>query len=136
MDGIDLPTAESAAKLEDLIAGYQRTQALYVSAKLGIPDRLAQAPQRAETLAPSIGADPRALYRLLRGLAFLGVVHEPAPGVFALTRLGEMLRSNSPLHDEILLTGDAFYAWWGRLEHSVRTGESSVPGIEGVSAFE
>ena len=47
-----------------------------------------------------------------------------------------MLRSNSPLHDEILMTGDAFYAWWGRLEHSVRTGESSVRGIEGVSAFE
>ncbi len=136
MDTIDLAPTASADQLEDLIAGYQKTQALYVAAKLGIPDRLAQAPQRAEALAPAIGADARALYRLLRALEFLGLLGEPTPGVFALTALGERLRSSSPQSDEVLLTGDAWFAWWGRLEHCVRTGESSVPAIEGVSSFE
>ena len=31
---------------------------------------------------------------------------------------------------------DAFWSWLGRLAHTIRTGESSVPGIEGVSSFE
>jgi len=34
------------------------------------------------------------------------------------------------------MTGQAFYSWWGGLEHSIRSGESSVPGIEGLSSFE
>lgn len=136
----DSGTSEAALadQLEDLIVGYQKTQVLYVAAKLGIADRLAQGPQPAGTLAPTLAVDPGALYRLLRALEFLGVVREPEPGRFALTPLGERLRSDHPgaAHDEILMTGEAFWSWWGGLEHSIRTGGPSVPGIEGVSAFE
>jgi SAM-dependent methyltransferase len=130
--------AAPADQLGDLIAGYQKTQVLFVAAKLGVADRLAKAPERAEALAPALGVDQGALYRLLRALEFLGVVREPEPGRFALTSLGERLRSDHPgaAHDEILMTGEVFWSWWGGLEHSIRTGEPSVPGIEGVSAFE
>jgi hypothetical protein len=74
----------------------------------------------------------------LRAAGYLGIVREPSPGLFALTDLGERLRPGAPgaLHDLALMTGDAFFSWWGRLEQTVRTGESSVPAIEGVSSFE
>ena len=138
MNEIDPASDEITAKLEDALAGYQKTQVLYVAAKLGIADRLGAGPQRAEALASAIGADPAALYRLLRALEYLGAVHEPSPGLFALTPLGERLRPDSAgaVHDEILMTGEVIWSWWAGLEHSIRTGESSVPGIEGVSAFE
>jgi SAM-dependent methyltransferase len=125
-------------RLEDLVRGYQKTQVLHVAARLGLADLLAAGPRSAEELAGPAGADPRALYRLLRALAVLGVVHELRPGRFALTPFGRRLRAGAPggAHEELLLTGDAFYRWWGALEHSVRTGESSVPGIEGASSFE
>ena len=134
----DATEGEGKSMLEDMISGYQTTQALYVAAKLGIADQLGPAPQSAETLASVVGADSGALYRLLRALEFLGIVHEPSPGTFALTPLGERLRSGAPgaIHDEILLTGEVFWSWWAGLEQSVRSGESSVPRIEGVSSFE
>ena len=133
-----LTETTAASKLEDIVSGYQKTQALYVMAKLGIADALARGPQDAAALASAAGADAGALYRLLRALEYLEVVHEPTPGVFALTSLGERLRPEAPeaLHDLILMTGDVFWSWWARLDHSVRTGESSVPAIEGMSAFE
>jgi SAM-dependent methyltransferase len=128
----------NAARLEDLVSGYQKTQVLHVAAKLGLADRLAPGPQRADALAAAAGADPQALYRLLRALSSLGVVAEPEPGLFALTSLGQRLRVDAPgaVHDELLLTGGAFYRWWGALEESVRSGASSVPAIEGGNSFD
>lgn len=138
MKAVEKPKDELAAELGRLINGYQATQALYVAARLGIADRLAENAERAEALAGSLGVDSGALYRLLRGLEAIGVVREPEPGRFELTAMGELLTSNAPgaRHDEILMTGDAFAPWWTGLEHTVRTGESSVPGIEGKSTFE
>ena len=130
--------ANDQAVLGDIIAGYQGTQALCVAAKLGLMERLAEGPLSADALAPAVEADAHALYRLLRALGFLGVVHEPAPGRFALTARGELLRPGAPgaLHEELLLIGESFFKWWGGLESTIRTGASSVPGIDGVSSFE
>lgn len=138
MSKTNLTETEAFSKLEDVISGYQKTQALYVMAKLGIADRLAESPQRTAALASATGSDAGALYRLLRALEYLEVVHEPTPGVFALTPLGERLRPNAPgaLFDLILMSGGVFWSWWAALDHSVRTGESSVPGIEGMPSFE
>ena len=138
MDPAQLPDDLATEALENLVAGYQKTQALYVMVKLGIADQLGKSTQPVGVLAAAIGADPGACYRLLRALEFMGIVREPSPRVFALTSLGQHLNSEATaaMRDEILMTGDLFCRWWTGLEHSVRTGESSVPGIEGVSSFE
>lgn len=138
MNEPDLTEAQATDTFRDAIDGYQKTQVLYVAARLGLVDRLGEKPQGADELARSLTVDAAALYRLLRALEYLGVVHEPSQGLFALTTAGEELRSGAPgaLHDEILMTGEVFWSWWAGLEHSVRTGEPAVPGIEGVSAFE
>lgn len=138
MNKTELADDRASATLEEMIDGYQKTAVLCVAARLGLADQLGAGAQRAETLAASVGAEPRALYRLLRALEFLGIVTEPTPGLFALTILGERLRTGvaGSAHDYLVMTGEAFFPWWGALEHTIRTGESSVPGLEGVSSFE
>ena len=77
-----------------MITGYWVTQAIGVVSRLGIPDQLRDAPRQSDELARAVGADPEAVYRLLRFLASLGVLVEVAPGSFGLTPLGETLRSD------------------------------------------
>lgn len=138
MTQTNLTESEIFSKLEDIASGYQKTQVLYVMAKLGLADLLAKAPQGAVALAAATGANAEGLYRLLRALAYMEIVHEPTPGVFALTPLGERLRPGAPgaFHELILMSGEMFWSWWNGLVHTVRTGQPSVQAIEGMSAFE
>ena len=56
-------------QISRMLTGYWISQALYVAAKLGLADLLKDGPRTAEDLAPATKSHPRALYRLLRGLA-------------------------------------------------------------------
>ena len=76
--------------------GFRTTQLLYVAAKLGLSDHLREGPQTATHLAGLVGADPDALYRLLRALGSLGLVTESKEGFFALTPSGELLQTGVP----------------------------------------
>ncbi len=68
-------------------------QCVATAARLGIADALAQSqPQGSITLARAVGADASALARLLRALAYLGVLAEPLPQQYALTPVSELLR--------------------------------------------
>src|SRR6266699_2325279 len=82
--------------LHELISGYQVTQAIYVAASLSIADLLAAGPQTSDALAAATRTDPAALYRLLRALAAVGVLHEGEGRRFGLTPVGECLRSDAP----------------------------------------
>jgi SAM-dependent methyltransferase len=108
-----------------LITGYWASQAVGVAARLGVADQLAAGPRGSDELARAVGADPQALYRVLRMLASIGVFSQPDPGVFALTPLGETLRSDTPgsmRYFAIAETVFGHWAPWGRLLNSVRTG--------------
>ena len=122
-----------------LLMGYRATQAIHVAASLGIPDLLADGPRQSDDLAREAGADPDALYRLLRALAAIGVLEEDDERRFALTPLGEPLRTDVPgsLHGWALLDRSAEY-WrsWGNLEHSIRTGENSFRALHGTDVWE
>src|SRR5437870_2155866 len=72
------------------------TQALYVVAKLGIADLLADKPQPVDKLAADTNTHERSLYRVLRSLSSVGVFQEVEPKVFALTPLSEYLRAGTP----------------------------------------
>lgn len=82
--------------LNRLIAGFWTTQAIYVAARLRIPDRLANGPRTADELAVESGAHARSLYRLLRALSSSGVFREDAEHRFSLTPLSECLRRDAP----------------------------------------
>src|SRR5690349_151190 len=90
------PTPPSAGHtLRELIMGFRATQLLHVAARLGLADHLAEGPRTPEALAEAVGAEPRALARVLAALATLGVVHEAHGGAYALAPLGRPLRADT-----------------------------------------
>lgn len=108
-----------------MITGYWVSQAVGVAARLGVADQLTSGPRSSDDLARAVGAQPQALHRVLRMLASIGVFSQPEPGVFALTPLGETLRSDTPGSLRFFAIAEtAFGHWapWGRLLDSVKTG--------------
>jgi hypothetical protein len=85
-----------AAELRRLVNGYQVSQCIYVAVTLGIADLLADGPRPSDELAAETGADPGALYRLLRALAAVGVFREKEDRRFGLNEVGDGLRSDAP----------------------------------------
>lgn len=79
-----------------MIQGLHISRAVYVAAKLGIADLLADGPRPASELAQLTKAHAPSLYRVLRVLAALKVLREQPHGHFALTPLGDRLRTNVP----------------------------------------
>ena len=79
-----------------LADGFLTTQLLYVAARLGVADVLAEGPQTGAELAAAMGADPDLLTRALRGLVLEEVLAEEEGGRFALTELGQCLRADAP----------------------------------------
>jgi hypothetical protein len=86
----------AAAAVLRMIQGLHISRAIYVAAKLGIADLLADGPRSSAQLAQATGAHAPSLYRVLRLLAALNVLREQPHGHFALTPLGERLRSGVP----------------------------------------
>jgi SAM-dependent methyltransferase len=122
-----------------LVTGYWVSQAVGVVARLGIADRLARGPRGSDEVARAVGADPPALYRVLRLLAGLGVVAEAAPRTFGLTPLGDTLRSDAPgsVRDfAIAETAPGHWQPWGRLHESVRTGRPMAREALGMELFD
>lgn len=121
-----------------MINGYRFTQAVYVMAKLGIADRLADGPLTASELASLVKADPRNLARVLRLAAYAGLVEEESGGRFRLTNAGEPLRSDvvDSVLPHAIMTGQEFYDAWGHLLHSVKTGESAFDHVYGAQFFD
>ena len=122
-----------------LISGYWVSQAVGVVALLGVADHLGQGPRSSDELARAVGAEPQALYRVLRLLASLDVFAEVAPRTFGLTPLGETLRSDVPdsvRNFAITETAPGHWLPWGRLHDSVRTGRPMTYETLGMGLFE
>ncbi|MGE2713573.1 methyltransferase [Mycolicibacterium litorale] len=125
--------------LLELATGAWTTAALYTAARLGIADQLASGPRHANDVAARIGVDPDGVYRLMRALTSRGVLRQRPDGSFALTRVGDALRSgvDGSLRDMVLFIGHPIrWADWGNLEHSVRTGRTAFAELHGRPFFD
>lgn len=127
-----------SAVLMQLITGYWVSSAIYVAAKLGLADHIGDNSINADELALRVGVHPGALYRLLRALSSVGVFTEVGPGRFALTPIGNCLKSDIPGSLRALSIYGREMTWetWGRLLHSVRTGETAFAHLHGMGFFE
>jgi len=129
----------AAATLRQMIMSFRVTQMIHVAAKLHIADRLGEKPQTAGQLAAATGAEPRALYRLLRALAAVGLFRESEDGAFALTPVGQALRTDADgsAHGLALLYGEE-WLWqaYGHMHHSVSTGQSAFEEVHGEPLFD
>jgi hypothetical protein len=132
------PALTPTDQLLALASGAWVTQMIHVAAELGVADHLAGGEQSVESLAAACGADADSLFRLLRGLASLGLFQETTPRHFALTPLAELLGSDHPssLRQFARMLGEEHYLSWDDLLHSVRTGENAFRHRYGCSVFE
>lgn len=135
-----IPNPPPQQTIFQMLMGMWGAQAIAAAARLGIADALAQLqPQDSTTLARAVGADVAALARLLRALASLGVLSQPFPCQYALTSVGELLRSDAPgsMRDLLIAETDTpHWQAWGRFDESVRSGQPLVPKLFGMPIFE
>lgn len=124
--------------LRSLITGYEASQVIYVAARLGVADLLADGPRTAEDLAEALRVHAGALHRVLHALAALGLLAHLGGSRYALTGSGARLRDgvSGSLRAVALLAGERSYRAWGGLLHSVQTGETAFPHVFGASTFE
>jgi hypothetical protein len=122
-----------------LLNGAHVAGALSCLAQLGIPDLVEAGPKSAEELATQIGAQPQALYRLMRATASVGVLSEGPDGRFSETPMSAVLRKNAnpSLRGLAIMGGREWHGrGWSHLEYCVRTGKQAVDRIYGMPIFE
>ncbi|HEY9373880.1 methyltransferase [Streptomyces sp.] len=122
-----------------LTDGKRISRVLHVVAELGIADELADGPLTVAELAERAGAHADSLGRVLRVAAAFGVFAEEADGRYALNDVGAALRSGVPgsQRDMVLYNGDEMlWRSYGRLMHTVRTGEPAFEAAYGHTFFE
>lgn len=112
---------------------------VYVAAKLGLADHLLHGPKSAEDLAIRTNTDSSSLYRFMRTLGHLGLVTEDAVRRFALTPLGDALKTGAPgaARAAILtLASPMMSRGWEHLLYSVQTGKSGLEQSVGMPFFD
>jgi hypothetical protein len=94
---VGLPDVQS---LRSLITGYEASQVIYVAARLGVADLLAEGPGTAEDLADALSVDVGALRRVLRGLTALGFLEQAEESRYATTEAGTGCATGCLAHSE------------------------------------
>jgi len=119
--------------------GFMATAALGCVVELAIADRLKNGPRGVAELAAETGVKEDPLYRVLRALASAGIFSETAPRVFSLTPAAELLCSGrkDSLRDMVYwLAQRVHFETFPEMMHSLKTGETVVEKVHGVSCFE
>jgi O-methyltransferase domain/Dimerisation domain len=132
------PAAPPHVGIFQILGGAHIAGAVSCLAQMGIPDLLEEGPKSAEELASESGAQPRALYRLMRATASVGVLREDADGKFSQTPMSGVLRSraNPSLRAFAMMSGRDWHGrGWSELEYCVRTGKQAMEKIYGEPVF-
>jgi hypothetical protein len=74
-----------------LFMGYVPTRVIYAAVKLELTDHIGDDGASAQDLEQKLKVDPAALYRVMRGLAGLGVSRQDDSDRFYVTPFGETL---------------------------------------------
>jgi hypothetical protein len=129
---------EGHARVLRLVYGAQVAQIIYVAARLGIPDLLADGSRTASELATATAVDEQTFRRVVRGLIALGLCSELEPERYGLSDLGEFLRADHPrsLRARILFNTEVLSPIWGRMLDTTRTGTSGALGALGMPFYE
>ncbi len=121
-----------------MVTGRWVSHMVGVAAELGLADVIQKSPRTAEEIAALKNLHAPSLYRLLRGLASIGIFAEQEGGKFSQTPLSDTLRSDVPYSVRgmaRMVNLESTVRAWTALEHSVRTGESAFEHIHGMQGF-
>lgn len=133
------PGPPPQAIIMQMSMGAMVTQAIYVAAKLGVADVLADGDKHIDDIATNCGAHSPSLYRIMRSLASMGVFTETAARTFANTPLSEVLRGNIPgsMRDSMIFMGEPWhYNVWGNMLHTATSGGTAWKKTHGEEVFE
>ncbi|MHC2332954.1 methyltransferase family protein [Bradyrhizobium sp. USDA 4454] len=88
---------------------------VYAAAKLGLADQLAAGPKSAVQLAGLLQVHAPSLHRLMRALASLGILTESTEQRFALTALGDALKTGAlgSARASVIFSGNPSPQWLG-----------------------
>ena len=126
-------------EIVNLALNYVMADALHAVAKLGIADLLAAGPRPIDELAAATGAHGPSLYRLLRTLCSAGVFVQDEQCHFALTPLGDTLRTDAPgsIRTAVIWIGAPMHARsCGEVLQSVLTGRPAFDALFGMPYFD
>jgi hypothetical protein len=137
-DGTARAAPPPPVRLIELLAGSWVARAISAAARLGISDLLADGPRSTSELAAGTGTEELALHRLLRALSGVGVFTEVSERRFALTELGNLLRTGIPGSQRArALMAGASWEWdtWRELDYSLKTGAPAFDHVFGTDFF-
>ena len=134
----DPSSSSLKSQLRDTMEGFERSQLIYLAAKLGLPDLLDDGAQSVETLSGQTGVAAPVLYRLMRGLAWCSLVRHLEDDSFELTPLGELLRveAKDTLYERALCIGEVEYPAWGALLQSLQDPTPAFDRVFGMKFYD
>jgi len=137
MTQVDM-AADAAPALTRIMGGAWLARAVAVAARLGVADLLHGHPLAAAELAARLDANPDVLDRVLRLLAACGIFGIDAEGRYVNSVLSALLRTDHPrsLRHFVMLAGEEYTDAFGKLMHSVKTGESAFLRAFGGSVYD
>ena len=108
------------------------------AAEVGLADQLATGPRSADELAGPMKLHAPSLYRFMRTLAGLGILTEQEAQRFALTPLGDALRTGAPgsARATLLAFNTVLWRGWEQMSYSLATGKSGFDKTFGMPLFE
>ena len=125
--------------LLEIAQGAWLSQAMYVATKLRHRRRACLRTTQCRARRGKVGSDASATFRLMRALASNGILKQRRDGRFALTRVGQELRSDAPdtMAPMVELIGTPeHWEHWSSLLHAVRTGATAADEVRGMPIFE
>jgi multifunctional cyclase/dehydratase/O-methyltransferase len=121
-------------RLQSLLDGMRVAKVVGVLAELQVADALAGGARPVAEIAAEVGADPDALYRVLRCAASFGVFTEEDGRRFGLTPMAGLLRTGTgDSHRDLfrMAAGDLWWRPYGDLLETVRTGRPAAERVFG-----
>ena len=124
-----MSTLPPHVQIIQMATGCWLSRLVYLAANIRLADHLAGGPKTAAALAGPTGTDARTLHRFMRSLANFGILTHGEGETFALTPLGEALKSGAPgsARSTILaMAGPWMWKALGEFQHSLETGETAM----------
>jgi hypothetical protein len=132
-------TLPAHVQLIQMATGCWVSRIVTTAANLSIADHLASGPKSSAELAAATGTNPRALHRFMRTLTNFGILTRTSDQEFALTPLGEALKTDAPgSARSTILTMAGSWSWkaWEQFQYSVETGGTAMEKAFGMPVFD
>ena len=126
-------------QLIEMGTAYRVSRIVYAAAKLGLADHLAAGPRSAAELAGPLKLHAASLHRLMRTMASLELLAERPEQRFALTALGEALKTGAPssARASLLMIGSRWYqSSFEEFIHALETGRTGFEKAHGMGLFD